>query len=67
MEALIRKRLVENENLVKILAKFGEEPAIFYQKAPEDIQFQKQIQYPKIIFTIDKFSNAERETICELK
>ena len=62
MENLIRKRLVENEELVKILAKFGEEPAIFYQKSPEDIQWQKQNQYPRVIFAIDKFANAERET-----
>lgn len=62
METLIRKRLLETSELVKILAKFGEEPAIFYQKSPEDIQWQKQIQYPKIIFTIDKFANAERGT-----
>lgn len=62
MENLIRKRLVETPELVEILAKFGEEPAIFYQKSPEDIQWQKQIQYPKIIFAIDKFSNAERGT-----
>ena len=62
MENLIRKRLVENEELVKILAKFGEEPAIFYQKSPEDIQWQKQNQYPRVIFAIDKFANAERGT-----
>ena len=33
MENLIRQRLVENEELVKILAKFGDEPAVFYQKS----------------------------------
>lgn len=62
MENLIRQRLIENEELIKILAKFGDEPAIFYQKSPEDIQWQKQNQYPRVIFAIDKFSNAERGT-----
>jgi len=62
MENLIRKKLIETPELVKILSKFGDEPAIFYQKSPEDIQWQKQNQYPRVIFAIDKFSNAERGT-----
>ena len=62
METLIRKRLTETSELVEILAKFGDEPAIFYQKSPEDIQWQNQNQYPRIIFAIDKFANAERGT-----
>ena len=64
LERLIRRRLAETKELTDILAKFEVnhliEPAIFYQKAPDDVQFIGNTQYPKIIFVIDKFSNAER-------
>ena len=64
MEKLIRRRLAENEKLTKILASFEInhqiEPAIFYQKAPDDISFKGNEQYPRITFIVDKFSNAER-------
>lgn len=64
LEKLIRRRLAETKELTKILASFEVnhhiEPAIFYQKAPDDISFEGNKQYPRITFIVDKFSNAER-------
>ena len=67
MEMLIRQRLLDTPALTTMLSTFetdmGGIPAIFYQKAPEDIQWQGDVQYPKVVFSIDKFDNAERGTM----
>ena len=68
MEMLIRQRLLNTSKLTDMLPVFetadaNNIPAIFYQKAPEDVQWQGREQYPKIVFTIDKFDNAERGTM----
>ena len=67
---LIRQRLLNTSKLTDMLPVFetadaNNIPAIFYQKAPEDVQWQGRVQYPKLIFSIDKFDNAERGTICQ--
>lgn len=59
MESLIRRRLVSNEELVSLLAKFETEPAIFYQKAPDDTDTQERF-YPHVILTTDKYSDAQK-------
>ena len=61
MENLIRRRLTSNENLCALLARFGEEPAIFYQKAPADTDNPETL-YPQIIFAADKYADAARGT-----
>lgn len=59
MESLIRRRLASNENLRALLANFGDEPAIFYQKVPADTDSPESL-YPQIIFTTDKYADATR-------
>lgn len=61
MESLIRRRLAGNEQLRALLANFGDETAIFYQKAPADTDSPETL-YPQIIFTTDKYSDATRGT-----
>lgn len=56
MERLIRKRLKQNRELSKILAGFDGEPAIFYAKAPDDVD--KEFSYPQIILSAEKFSDT---------
>lgn len=59
-EALIRKRLLANDSLAKVLATFGGIPAIFYQEAPDDTsEHWDRDQYPRIVFLADTFSDAE--------
>lgn len=59
MQRLIRRRLCSSGELCEKLAKFGEEPAIFYRKAPPDTELADE-NYPQIILTADKFSDAVR-------
>lgn len=56
MERLIRKRLKQNRELSKILAGFDGEPAIFYAKAPDDVD--KEFSYPQIILSTERFSDT---------
>ena len=58
MEQLIKRRLAEDAELVSQLASFGMKPAIFYGKAPADVD-SWEISYPYIILTADKFSDAQ--------
>lgn len=60
MESSIRRRLISNENLCALLTKFGDETAIFYQKAPADTD--SETLYPHVVFTVDKYADATRGT-----
>lgn len=64
LEELIYSRLKSTEGLTGKLTKYNGEPAIFYQKAPEDTQegWQGTSQYPRIVFDLDKHSNSERKS-----
>lgn len=61
MESVIRRRLIGNEELCALLAKqmtsMGIEPAIYYSKAPADVDLQEG-NYPQIVFGVDKFTDA---------
>ena len=59
MQRLIRRRLCSSGELCEKLAKFGDEPAIFYRKAPPDTELADG-NYPQLILTADKFSDAVR-------
>ena len=59
MESSIRRRLEKNGELTTLLAKFGTEPAIFYQKAPDDTDAPERM-YPQIILAADKYSDAQK-------
>lgn len=59
MQATILKQLRASENLCEMLATFNQSPAIFYQKAPDDTQFD-EFNYPMCVFSIDKFADAIR-------
>lgn len=56
MERLIRKKLLRNRELSKILAGFDEEPAIFYGKSPDDVD--RAINYPQVVLNAERFSDA---------
>lgn len=58
MDIAIRNRLMSDEFLCGLLAKFGDEPAIFYQKAPADAD--AEINYPHVIISVDKFFDAQK-------
>lgn len=58
MQALILRRL-KVPAVTDFLATFEGQPAIFYQKAPDDVQFTAE-NYPQVVFTIDKFSDVIR-------
>lgn len=57
MESLIRRRLTSDGHLCGLIARFGDEPAIFYAKAPADTD-SPEVGYPSIVLTADKFSDA---------
>ena len=61
MESLIRRRLAANEHLCALLARFADDAAIFYQKAPADTDSPETL-YPQIVFTVDKYADATRGT-----
>ena len=58
MNALILRRL-RCSAAADFLATFNDAPAIFYQKAPDDVCFDSE-NYPQIVFAVDKFSDAVR-------
>lgn len=64
LEDLIYKRLIEAEEITRELATFGDLPAIFYQKAPDDQEqgWTDQRQYPRLDFVVDMQANPERQT-----
>lgn len=63
LEDLIYKRLV-NSDLARKLTNFNDNPAVFYQKAPDDTAsgWYGRKQYPRIDYIVDLQSNPERKT-----
>lgn len=62
MEALIRKRLIEDPFLQEHLATFRGTPAVFQRQAPADTDNGWDgAQYPRIDFLVDWLENAERK------
>lgn len=59
MESLIGRRLASDEELCALLATFGAEPAIFYQKASADTDSPEK-KYPHVIFTVDRYSDTQK-------
>lgn len=61
MEALIRQRLMTNPDIKERLAAYLDAPAIFFQDAPDDTaEGWGETQYPRIVFLMDTFADAER-------
>ena len=62
---LIRRRLMSNSQVAIRLAVYAGKPAIFFQSAPDDQSeaWNSVAQYPRIVLTMDIFSNAERNTM----
>lgn len=56
MERLIRKKLLLNRDLCRILAGLDDEPAIFYAKSPDDVAME--INYPQLVLSSEKFTDA---------
>lgn len=64
LEEGIAKALMKNNDLAGKLVKYGNEPAIFYQRAPGDLAdgWKGKPQYPRIDFTVDRQANPERQS-----
>ena len=62
---LIRQKLLTNNQIAIRLAVYGEKPAIFFQSVPDDNAelWTSIAQYPRIVLSMDMFSNAERNTM----
>ena len=58
MEVTIRRRLATDEQLCTLLASNELEPAIYYQKAPDDTDVEEN--FPRVVFSVDKFSDAQK-------
>lgn len=68
LEDLICRRLCENEQLTKMLAKHNGKPAVFFQTAPGDVSigWSQRRQYPRITCIVDMQADAERKTSGQL-
>ena len=64
LEELIYKRFAGSEILVKCLASFGGNPAVFSPEPPDDNQegWDGNVQYPKVIYNFDLQVNEERHS-----
>ena len=64
LDELIYKRICESTELTKFLARYNDQPAVFFQKAPDDTAagWKKRCQYPRIDYAVDLQSNPERKT-----
>ncbi|MCD8195889.1 MAG: hypothetical protein LUE24_03000 [Lachnospiraceae bacterium] len=64
LEDLIYERLTESEALTELLAVYGDSPAVFYQKAPDDTAtgWRERKQYPRLDFVADYQADPERNT-----
>ena len=63
--ALIRCRLLTNNQIVIRLAVYAEKPAIFFQSVPDDKSkaWSSVAQYPRIVLSMEMFANAERNAM----
>lgn len=64
LEELIRKRLLENQNLSDKLAKYNDSPAVFFGDAPDDNQkgWAGRETMPRISFSYDTLADKERKS-----
>lgn len=64
LEDLIRGQLVGAAPIKSALARYGDEPAVFYQNAPDDTAsgWNGKKQYPRIDYVVDYQRNPERKT-----
>lgn len=64
LEELIYSRFAESEELVKNLARFSGNPAVFSPEPPNDNQegWEGNVQYPKVIYNYDLQANEERHS-----
>ena len=63
LHKMIFQRLVENELLASLLAKYNDRPAVFYQHpAASDDPGWGESQYPRIDYTVDMQENPARNT-----
>lgn len=64
LEEIIYRRLCTDTALNKLLARYNNYPAIFFQTAPGDSQegWQYKNQYPRIALSLDTEADAERKS-----
>lgn len=64
IEQVLSQHLCSSEQLISLLATYDESiPAIFHQIAPDDSdEAWNGMQFPRIVFDIDKSGDAERKT-----
>lgn len=64
LEDLIYSRLTGSQSLGSLLATYTQNPAIFFQTAPDDkaTGWGKKKQYPRIDYVVDYQRNPERKT-----
>ncbi len=61
LETLLRARLTAQVELTELIAIYADSPAIFLQEAPMDTDESWQgAKYPQVVFSIEKFADAER-------
>lgn len=65
LKQLIYKRLVKNEEITKLCAKFNGSPAVFDTEAPDDKQdgWEGKSQYPRLNILLDMQANEERSSV----
>lgn len=65
LKQLIYKRLVKNEKIAKLCAKFHNIPAVFDTEAPDDKQdgWEGKSQYPRLNILLDMQANEERSSV----
>lgn len=61
MEEIIKRRLTSDEELTAMLAQYYNEPAIFYAKSGYDVD--SEVNYPQLIFFVEKFSDPAHDII----
>lgn len=67
LQSLIFKRLVQDEPLSEMLAKYDERSAVFYQRAPSaDNPKWGEVQYPRLDYIVDMQENPARNTSGQL-
>ena len=64
LNELIYKRISESTELTKLLARYNDQPAVFFQKKPDDtdVGWENRCQYPQMNYVVDLQSNSERKT-----
>lgn len=65
LKQLIYKRLVRNEEIAKLCAKYHDMPAVFDTEAPDDKQdgWKGGSQYPRLNILLDMQANEERSSV----